>query len=280
MHKTIGVVFDFDDTLAPDSTSSFLEAHGLNVKRFWRSVDPLLDEGWDPVPAYLFRLLEASNAGAVPPITRHDLERHGRQLSSYPGVSRIFSRLRKHAHSVNPSVAVEFYLISSGIGEILRATPVAKQFKDIWACEFQYDETGAIVFPKNIVSFTDKTRFLFHILKGITGPASRSRPFDVNKKIPADQVRIPMKHMVFIGDGYTDVPCFALIKKSGGTAIGVYDRKQREKWGRAWGFTEEGRVSNLVPADFTSRSALSDSLMMAVESIARRIALENQTYQG
>jgi hypothetical protein len=35
VQDTIAVVFDFDDTLAPDTTSSFLENMGIDVKEFW-----------------------------------------------------------------------------------------------------------------------------------------------------------------------------------------------------------------------------------------------------
>ena len=50
MSDTIAVVFDFDDTLAPDSTSSFLASLGIDVPAFWkRGVQPLVDEGWDPI---------------------------------------------------------------------------------------------------------------------------------------------------------------------------------------------------------------------------------------
>jgi hypothetical protein len=66
----------------------------------------------------------------------------------------------------------------------------------------------------------------------------------------------------------------------GGTAIGVFDHENREKWGRAWGYVEDGRVSNLVPADYGPRSALLISLLMAAETIARRIRLGPRTYQG
>ena len=86
--------------------------------------------------------------------------------------------------------------------------------------------------------------------------------------------------MIFVGDGYTDIPCFSLVRKQGGVAIGVYDPEDRERWGRAWGFIEDGRVSNLVPADYAKGSALSNSLTMAVESMANRIALRRSTYQG
>ena len=86
--------------------------------------------------------------------------------------------------------------------------------------------------------------------------------------------------MIFVGDGYTDIPCFSLIKQQGGVALGVYDRDKRERWGRAWGFIEQQRVSNLVPADYTEKSALANSLIMAVESMARKMELTRLTYQG
>jgi hypothetical protein len=43
----IAIVFDFDDTLAPDSTSSYLESIGMNVHDFWKKkVQPLLEDFW------------------------------------------------------------------------------------------------------------------------------------------------------------------------------------------------------------------------------------------
>ena len=280
MQTTIAVIFDFDDTLVPDSTSSFLERQGLDVKAFWKSVEPLLAAGWDPVPAYLFRMVEESQQRKGKPFTRADFEAHGRSLKPFTGATTIFRRLRQHVAAIAPDAKVEFYVISSGIRVTLLALGLAKQFTEMWASDFHYGTDGGIVFPKNVVSFTDKTRYLFHISKGIIGPEMRNRPFEVNRKHDSAGLRIPLSNMVYVGDGYTDVPCFSLIKRSGGTAIGVYDRENREKWGRAWGFTEDGRVSNLVPADYGKKSALSDSLMMATEAIARRIKLSGTSYQG
>jgi phosphoglycolate phosphatase-like HAD superfamily hydrolase len=281
MQNIIAVVFDFDGTLAPDSTSSFLESIGIDVPHFWRQeVQPLLDAGWDPVPAYLYMLIQKSNSESDCPITQLKLSKWGGQISPYKGATRIFSRLRQHVESINPNVAIEFYLVSSGIKDILQSTKLAKYFDDIWACNFCYDESGKIIFPKNIVSFTDKTRYLFQIAKGITGAESRGKPFEVNKKIKDGNLRIPFNQMIVVGDGYTDIPCFSLIRKNGGTAIGVFDKKNRDKWGRAWGYIEDERVSNLAPADYRKDSALSISLMMAAENITNRISLRNQTYQG
>lgn len=281
MSNVIAVVFDFDDTLAPDSTSGFLASLGVDVPAFWRQhVQHLIDDGWDPVPAYLYRLIELSRSRQPPRITRDTLAAWGRQVRFYNGATQIFARLRQHAESAFPEVRLEFYIISSGIGEIVRSSRIAKQFTDIWACEFHYDDQGGIVFPRTLVSFTDKTRFLFQISKGLVGPESRRRPFEVNRKISPDQRRVPFDQMIFVGDGYTDVPCFSLVRGQGGAALGVFDPGNREKWGRAWGFIEDDRVSNLAPADYGKNTALSASLFMAVDSIGNRIMLRRRMYQG
>src|SRR3546814_4960688 len=52
----------------------------------------------------------------------------------------------------HPQVQLEFYLISSGIGDVVRHTPIAQEFTDIWASEFIYDQAGAIQFPKRVRS--------------------------------------------------------------------------------------------------------------------------------
>ncbi len=281
MPNTVALIFDFDDTLAPDTTSSLLNSVGVDVKRFWNDdVHKLIQDGWDPVPAYLYRMIEMSQSGEIEPITRDKLVAWASQLSYYPGVESIFDRLRAYAKEINPSLQLEFYLISSGIATTLRHTSIAKNFEDIWACDFSYKSDGTIQFPKNVVSFTDKTRYIFHISKGIYGKRSKGRPFDVNRKISQHDLRVPVNQMIFVGDGYTDIPCFSLVRKGGGIAIGVYDRHDREQWGRAWGFIEQQRVSNLVPADYTENSALTNSLVMALESMSRKIELHHLTYQG
>ena len=287
MHEIIAIIFDFDDTLAPDSTSGYLERCGVDVPRFWQEeVRPMMEtesasEEWDPVPAYLYKMIEKSASGGIEPITRDSLVNWGRELPLYPGVETIFTRLRDVATAVNPRVALEFYVVSSGIGDVLRNTSIAHEFKEIWASDFAYDEAGRIRFPRKIISFTDKTRYIFHVQKGIIGQSYVGKPFEVNRKVDAARLRIPLNRMIMVGDGFTDVPCFSLVKQGEGIAIGVYgDPDDRDKRSRAWGFIEDGRVSNLVPADYTEKSALTTSLIMAVESLAKRISLADHIYQG
>ncbi|WP_167631794.1 haloacid dehalogenase-like hydrolase [Mariprofundus ferrooxydans] len=281
MQERIAVVFDFDDTLGPDSTSGFLAHAGItDIEGFWKEVGGMMAEGWDPVPAYLHHMIHASRSGRIKPMTCDALMAWGKTLPLFEGVEQVFSQLRDVVADANPRVSLEFYLISSGIGDVLRQMSIADEFTDIWASEFHYDEQGHAVTPKRIISFTDKTRYLFQIQKGVIGPASRAKPFAVNMKVPSDQLRIPLNQMIFVGDGYTDIPCFSLIKKEGGIPIAVYDQRHVEKWGNAFQFVADGRVSNLHSANYQAGSDLTNFLSMAVRSLAQHIAVSASTYQG
>ncbi len=281
MSSVIALIFDFDDTLAPDSTTGFLNEIGVDSARFWKEeVDPLLAADWDPVPAYLHRMIELSRSGKYGPITQARLADWGRRLPLHDGVQTLFERLTAQVHEVDPRVRLEFYLISSGIGDVVRNTPIARAFTDIWASEFTYDDSGEIAFPRRIVSFTDKTRYLFHIQKGIIGAGARGKPFEVNRKVAEDRLRVPFDQMVFVGDGYTDIPCFSLIRKSRGIAFGVWDPAHRDRRSRAWGFIEDGRVSNLNYARYGEQAELYQLLEMAATNLARKLALAERSYGG
>ncbi|HBT31510.1 MAG TPA: hydrolase [Pusillimonas sp.] len=282
MSDVIALVFDFDDTLAPDSTTGFLNDIGVDAGQFWSDkVGPLLNEhDWDPIPAYLHEMIELSRSGQYGLITRERLQEWGSRLPLHRGVKTLFERLRQHVRKDHPQIQLEFYLISSGIGDVVRHTAIAHEFTEIWASEFKYGPDGGIDFPRRVVSFTDKTRYLFHIQKGIIGTASRNKPFEVNRKVESDKLRVPFQQMIFIGDGYTDVPCFSLVRQAGGVAFGVWDRAHREKRSRAWGFIQEGRVSNLNQARYDEDAELYQWLEEAVESLAGRIALQSRMYVG
>jgi phosphoserine phosphatase len=283
MHETIAVVFDFDDTLAPDTTSGYLRHAGIgDVGHFWKDeVAPLTThDDWDPVPAYLYGMIEAARSGRIDPLTRARFAEWGRIAPLHAGVETLFERLRRAAKDANSSTNLEFYVISSGIGDVLRHTRIAHEFTDIWASEFHYDDQGAATFPKRVVSFTDKTRYLFHVQKGLIGPKHRGKPFEVNRKLPPEQIRVPLDQMIFVGDGYTDIPCFSLLKQHRGMPIAVYDRNHEEKWGSAFQFVRDGRVANLHSANYREDSDLSNFLVMAVRSMATDIALAARSYQG
>ena len=271
----IAIIFDFDDTLAPDSTSGYLKENGIDISSFWnQKVKNLLDEGWDTVSAYFYLLIEESKKNDHFKLTKKSLMSWGEKLNFFPGVTEIFDHLKDYTQKKHSVIELEFYLISSGIREILINTAIKKHFKDIWASDFAYDREQNVTFPKNIVSFTDKTRYLFHIQKGFWGNQYRNKPFSVNKKISKEEIRIPFENMVFVGDGYTDIPCFSLIDKSNGIALGVVDRDSPNKWWDAMGFKKDNRVLNVTIADYQKGSEARKLLEMAIDSISYRITLQ------
>ncbi len=268
--KKIAIIFDFDDTLAPDSTSAFLDWYGIDVQYFWeKEVNPLLLQGWDPIPAFLYGLIEKSEKAAENKgITLEKFRSFGAQLKSFDGVPQLIHRLKAIAEE-NNSVA-EFFIISSGIEEIIKSTSIAPLFKEIWASAFHYNPQGTIQFPRKVVSFTDKTRYLFQINKGIFGEKSFQNPYLVNERVLEGDIYIPLNNFIYVGDGYTDIPCFSIVKRYKGVPVGVYEKKNKKKYQSAWRFVKEERVSTLVSADYAADSDLSNTLEMALLNICRR----------
>ncbi|MCB0352478.1 MAG: haloacid dehalogenase-like hydrolase [Bdellovibrionales bacterium] len=268
----IGLVFDFDDTLAPDSTSQLLERLEVDPHEHWKAHAKLVKQGWDPIPAYLDQILRLSRSRTKKDrVTQRYLQTVGASLAVYPGVAPALKRYRANLVKRRKDASLEAFVISSGIGEVIRASKLAPLFREIWACDYSYGEGKEIDGVKKVVSFTDKTRFLFHIQKGLIGARYSGDPFAVNKKVSHADAYIPLDQVVVIGDGLTDVPCFSLVQKSGGIAVGVYDRSSREKFGKMRGLISERRVSHPVAVDFRKHSGLDDAIEFAIDAILYRL---------
>ena len=97
--------------------------------------------------------------------------------------------------------------------------PVVKNFKEIFACSFYYDEPGNAIWPAQSVNYTNKTQYLFRIEKGVLDVFDQR----VNTHFQPSEMRIPFSNMIYIGDSDTDVPCMKLVNQYGGmNAHGVY----------------------------------------------------------
>ena len=132
--------------------------------------------------------------------------------------------------------------MSSGIETLLRATKLAALADDIFGCEFDYDDTGRAVAIKRAVTFTEKTKFIYAINKGIFGTELRRDPFMVNASVEEADRRIPFKNMVYVGDGPSDIPCFSMIRHFGAEAIGVIPPDDEEFRNPYW-LTQGRRIT-------------------------------------
>ena len=79
---------------------------------------------------------------------------------------------------------------------------------------------------------------------------------------------IPFKHMIFIGDGDTDIPCFSLVKNQGGHSIAVYKPNTKGAKSKAQKLVDDGRVNFIVPADYSSRSNIESIVKAIMNKIA------------
>jgi phosphoglycolate phosphatase-like HAD superfamily hydrolase len=280
-HETIAVVFDFDDTLVPDSTTLFLASKRVDAKDFWeREAKALIDEGFDPTLAYLQLMLERiGKQKQLGLLKRRDLHKFGATLDKqfYQGLPQLFKDLRRLVAKF-PNIGIEFYIISSGLLDIIRGSNlVQKHFKAVYACEFQEGVNGCLSRIKRCISFTEKTRYLFEINKGLPVDGTHQNPHLVNKDIPELQRRIQFRNMIYVGDGLTDIPCFSLIKKNGGTTFGVFHPKSEKSAKRALlEFLKTDRVVSCHAPKYRKSDELGSLLRTAVIQRCQAIDLQRQ----
>jgi phosphoglycolate phosphatase-like HAD superfamily hydrolase len=273
LSNRIAVVFDFDDTLVPDTVDALLSSLDIDALEFRKNkIRPLINEGWDKILARFYSLIAESKRQGNK-ITQEYIAEFGQNLAPFDGVTQMFDCLRKSAYKRNPKVEVEFYLITCGMVEVARHNCIAPYFKAMWGCEFSYGEHGGIEFVKKIVTHTEKTRYIFQLAKGIEHHQNDGRMF-VYRDVPPDELHVPLTQIIYVGDGESDIPCFSLMNQEQGTAIALYKNTTPEEWGEELSITQGQRVANLAPVHYNENSELMQSLTLAVESICKQISLQ------
>lgn len=246
----IAIMYDFDKTLCTKDMQeySFIPNIKMKSEDFWSESQSLAaDHKMDRILAYMYLMIDKARA-AKKRISRDDFVELGRDLEFFPGVEEWFSRINHLGN--NLGVHIEHYIISSGLREIIEGCNVFRHFREVFACEYYYDENGVACWPKNCVNYTTKTQFLFRINKGVL---DISNDDDLNNFTPEDERPVPFRNMVYIGDGLTDVPCMKLVKTYGGYSIAVYREGEKRKVDH---LLKHERVDFLALADYTHNGEL------------------------
>jgi len=245
------LIYDFDGTLSPGNMQEFgfIQAVGKTAPEFWELSNRLaVGQDASNVLSYMKLMYdEAGKAGVS--LRREDLVRFGKDITLYEGVREWFSMINHYGAS--RGVKVEHYINSSGLKEIIEGSPVAGEFKHVFAGSFIYDKDGEAVWPGVAVDYTAKTQFLFKINKGIFSAQDTKM---VNSSIADDKKRIPFPHMIYLGDGETDVPCMKIVGMFGGHSIAVFNPADEKKSKVAAKLKRQGRVSFVAPAVYTRES--------------------------
>lgn len=252
----LAIVYDFDHTLSPHymQDHTILRHAGIDPSEFWPSCTALIKErGYDQELAYMKRMLDYES---IRNLSNADLQAMGPDLTFFPGVPDFFDELNAIVHQPRYAewdIHLEHYVVTSGLKAILDGSQIAKKVKAIFGCEFDEDQ-GHIHFPKRTISHTQKTQFLFRVNKGLLNLEQ-----DVNDHMPEEARRVPFRHMIYVGDGPTDVPCFTVIKKNGGLAVAVYNPNDttRKSFKKCYDLTRHAdRVHFMAPADYQTGGPL------------------------
>ncbi len=261
----IAIMYDFDKTLCTKDMQNyrFIPSLGMKVSEFWDYTNSVQQsEHMDSVLAYMYAAIKIARERNIP-LTRDRLEDNGREIEFFPGVIDWFSRINRFGEKIG--ARIEHYVISSGMKEIIDGTKISGEFKNIFACEYLYNEDGVAVWPKTAVNYTNKTQFVYRINKGVLDV---SNDFDLNRSMPDDSKRVSFRNMIYIGDGLSDVPCMKMMKSYGGKAIAVYlkpDEKVRE-------LLRKDRVDYIYPADYSENSGLD----LTVKDIIRSMVIADK----
>ena len=260
----VALIYDFDGTLSPGNMQEydFIPAIGKSNHEFWEksNLTALAQDG-DPILAYMYQMLhEAQSAGKS--LRRESFAQSGQNIELYEGVKEWFPRI--NAYAAERGIKLHHYINSSGLREMIEGTPIAKEFRKIYACSFFYNVDGVAYWPAVAVNYTNKTQFIFKINKGIESVYDSVR---INEFIEEEKRPVQFRHMIYFGDGTTDIPCMKLVKQQGGHSIAVYNPRSRQKRQEMLRLIHDNRVNYVCPADYSPDKEIDRLVKMIIDKI-------------
>ena len=281
----IAVIFDCDDTLAKDTTVWILEKLGANQSEIFRESNQLISKGWDPSLAWLNIILRESREGGSLEdfsITKlHELANDCNGLF-FEGTEDLFDRLKASVDSDQRyeelRIQVNPYILTGGLEEFVIETPVGKKADVVWGSSFEYDDNGKPFAIKNSMTFTEKTRYLFCINKGVAKNA-RTIPYSVNAHEEDFENRnVPFRNMIYIGDGPSDIPCMSVITRFKGYVIGILGERLRQAWELGYGRRANVTIHPEYGEDERGYRFLETAVKKIADNIVKRWEFEQPSF--
>jgi len=275
--KTIALVYDFDGTLSPKPMQeyAFLPQIGADAAAFWAESNALAKQtGADPLITYMHLMYRKAKEKGVR-IDRADLVAQGRHVELYPGVEDWFDAIGAYvkSHAQSHGVHLRHYLVSSGLTEIVEGTSIYRRFHNVFASEYWF-EAYDLPYPKRVITDTGKTQYLFRINKGVEDLGE-----SINQHMPEAARPIPFGNMVYFGDGDTDVPSMAVMRKNGGYAVAVYPAGKSKGRAKCVDLFKAGRCDFFAPADYRDGSDLFRRTCLLLDRILADIRVQEERWR-
>lgn len=256
----VAIMYDFDKTLSTTDMQnySFIPALGLTPSEFWGATGEFSKRtGCERILSYMYMMIAMSRERGIK-LTRDFLRKCGKDIEYHPGVTTWFDRINKYGET--KGVKVEHYLVSSGTKEILEGCSIYDKFTQVYGCEFYYED-DLPVWPKLAINYTQKTQFFFRIAKGVKELGDDN---SVNQK-QVNGLRVPYEHIIYIGDGMTDVACMTLVNKNKGYSIGVYTDENKESVNQ---IRNDHRCRFVVKADYSAGKDMEKTIKLIIDRIS------------
>lgn len=265
-------IWDFDKTLIPAYMQDPLfRKYGVDATQFWSEVNSLPGFYQNVVPrvnqdtAYLNHILTYIQHGIFKNLNNRVLTDLGGEIEFYAGVPDFFEQVKaliQEDATYKPyGITVEHYIVSTGLGAMIRGSAVNAYVDGIWGCEFIECPLAPRGKPEPIpdnehdsvlsqiayaIDNTSKTRALFEINKG----TNKHPEINVNAAMDRDSRRVPFSNIIYIADGPSDVPSFSLVKQNGGRTYAVYPAGHLQAFNQVEMLRRDKRVDMYGEADF------------------------------
>ena len=271
LKNTIALIYDFDGTLSPRPMQeyTFLPQIGEDPAAFWAEVNAFAKKHEaDNLITYMHLMYKKAKAKNIR-IDREQLVAQGRAVELFEGVTTWFAAIAEYVKlRAETACEIKHYLVSSGLKEIIEGTSIYPEFAAVFASEYFF-EAYDVPFPKRVITDTGKTQYLFRINKGVED-LGRS----INSHMPEKERPIPFSQMVYFGDGDTDVPSMAVMRKNGGYAVAVHPSGGGEA--KCADLYRAGRVDFFAPADYRRSSKLFQRTCLILDRILADIRLQEE----
>lgn len=282
----IGIVWDFDGTLTPlDSTTKTVEIiTGEDGTEFWNLIKALRGkrekEDWEHVlamdaPIWMYSLSRVASVKKVPLNFEFFREFVVPHIELFPNVVEFLADLKslEDLEEFSKSdIKIHHFIVSAGLKDLIEQIFPEGLISFTYGCRFTVIAVdGNIAEPESIPVFcmdeTAKTRAIIEISKGSFLEEDRQ----VNQYVPEKWLEFP--NLIYVGDGFSDIPALALTRDRGGTGIVVFDPSlSQEKVDQKMKDIREGKRSDLItPAKFSLGSELSQFIKTKCNQIRQRI---------
>lgn len=289
--NVIAIIWDFDKTLINGYMQEpIFKKYGIEEKNFWKEVNSMPQEykkqgiRVNEDTYYLNHFLKYVKEGKLKDLNNMMLFQLGKEIEFCKGLPEFLKELKdlvvNDKRYKKYDIKLEHYIVSTGLTQMIKGSQICEHVDGIWGCEFleetikdsDNNDIKVISQIAYAIDNTSKTRAIFEINKGI----NFFEQVNVNSKMPDENRRVPIKNMIYIADGPSDVPVFSVVKKNEGRTFAVYRQGNEKEFLQVDQLRQDGRVDMFGEADYRKNTLTYMWLTKEVKRIADRIYKEHE----